>query len=448
MNISLERLEDCKAKLTAEVPSSVAEEAKADITKAFAGQAKVPGFREGKIPVSVIKKRYAAQIEEELKERLVRQVLGEAGEQEKIKIMGIVKIEREIFEADGAFSLIVEVVLEPDTQVKDYKEIPVDVPKMEITDDVIEDSLQAIRKNLAKMVEVERAAATDDIVTFSYQAKIDEETKASWIEKQLSFFTEYEGCEVELLENEEELREPLPGIAAAVAGMKTGDVNDIEIQFPEDFGAEDLAGEKITFQVTVTAVKERELPELDDEMAKKIGTEDLADLKEKVRQQNEQEREKVRSQIIQNRILTHLNDELEFEIPQHILFNETQFQVNQMVQRGYQQGLQEDDIQKNQEELVSSAEQQAKQNVKTNFILRQIAEVEGLSVSDEELSQKLMMDAMQQGIPAKKYFRDLRKKGGFDEVRSNILLSKTLEFLAASATITETDLPEEDEAKA
>ncbi len=448
MNISLERLEDCKAKLTAEVPSSVAEETKGNITKAFASQAKVPGFREGKIPTSVIKKRYATQIEEELKERLVRQALGEASEKEKVNIMGIVQIEREVFEADGAFSLIVEVVLEPDAQVKDYKEIPVEVPKMEITDKVINDSLQAIRKNLAEMVEVDRAATIDDIVTFGYEAKVDDDTKAAWVEKQLSFFTEYDGCEVELLENEEDLREPLPGIAAAVTGMKTGDVNEIEIEFPEDFGAEDLAGKKITYQVTVSAVKERELPELDDELAKKIGTEDLNDLKDKVRQQNEQERDKTRNQIIQNRILTHLNDELEFDLPQHVLFNETQFQVNQMVQRGYQQGLQEEDIQENQEQLVSSAEQQARQNVKTNFILRQIAEAEGLSVSDEEFSQKLMMDAMQQGIPAKKYFRELRKKGGFDEIRGNILLSKTLEFLTASATITEVDMPEDDEAKA
>ncbi len=448
MNTSLERLDDCKAKITAEVPASAAKSNREQIVSAFAMQAKVPGFRPGKIPQSVIEKRYAKQIEEELKERLVRDALNDSAKKEDITIMGIVKIERELFEADGAFSLIAEVVLEPDVKIENYKEIPVDVPKAEITDEMVDESLKEIQKNLAEMVEVERAAATNDIVAFNYVAKIDDETKENFVEKQLSFFTEYEGVEVELLEEEENLREPLPGIAAAVTGMKKDEEKGVDIVFPEDFGAEDLAGKTITYAVTVAAVKERDLPEINDELATKLGTEDLADLKTRVRQQNEQELEKSKTQIIQSQILEHLDKKLEFDIPQHVLFNETQHQVNQMVQQGYQQGLQEEDIQENQDQLLSNAEQRAKANVKTNFILRQIAEAENLSVGDEELTQRLMMDASQQGVPVKKYFRQLQKDNQIEGIRNNILLSKTLEFLTSNATITEVDPPEENEAKA
>jgi len=140
MNISLERLEDCKARVTAELAASETNSIKDSVVSAFASQAKVPGFRPGKIPSKVIKKRYQPQIEEELKERLFRKILREVSEEEKVTILGIVQIDREVFEADGAFSLITEVVLEPDTQVKDkqsYKGIAVEIPKIEITDEVV-----------------------------------------------------------------------------------------------------------------------------------------------------------------------------------------------------------------------------------------------------------------------------------------------------------------------
>ena len=119
-----------------------------------------------------------------------------------------------------------------------------------------------------------------------------------------------------------------------------------------------------------------------------------------------------------------------------------------MVQQGYQQGLREEDIEENHELLVSNAQERAKSSVKTNVILSQIAKTEGISVSDEELSQKLMMDAMQQGIQPKKYFKDIQKKNQIDGIRSNLLLTKTLEFLVENAKITEVDSPEENEAKA
>jgi trigger factor len=133
-----------------------------------------------------------------------------------------------------------------------------------------------------------------------------------------------------------------------------------------------------------------------------------------------------------------------FDLPEHIVFNETQRQVNEMVGRGYEQGMSEGDIEQNQEDFLKNAETQAKNNVKTMFILDEIAEKEGITVSDDELSQRVYMMAMQQRRPVKKVARELNQQKAFPEIRHDILISKTLDFLRENAVVTEVDPPEDD----
>jgi trigger factor len=152
----------------------------------------------------------------------------------------------------------------------------------------------------------------------------------------------------------------------------------------------------------------------------------------------------MKQQIIDNQILGHLNEEMAFDLPEHIVFNETQRQVNEMVGRGYEQGMSEGDIEQNQEDFLKNAETQAKNNVKTMFILDEIAEKEGITVSDDELSQRVYMMAMQQRRPVKKVARELNQQKAFPEIRHDILISKTLDFLRENAVVTEVDPPEDD----
>ena len=133
-----------------------------------------------------------------------------------------------------------------------------------------------------------------------------------------------------------------------------------------------------------------------------------------------------------------------FDLPQHIVFNETQRQVNQLVSRGYEQGMSEGDIEENQEDLMKSAETQAKNNVKTMFILEEIAQKEGIFASQEEVSQRVMMMAQQQRRPVKKLARELRDNNGFENIHQDIVISKTIEFLRSNAKVTEVDAPAEE----
>jgi trigger factor len=135
---------------------------------------------------------------------------------------------------------------------------------------------------------------------------------------------------------------------------------------------------------------------------------------------------------------------MSFDLPQHIVFNETQRQVNQMVSRGYEQGMSEGEIEENQEDLMKSAETQAKNNVKTMFILEEIAQKEGITASQEEVSQRVMMMAQQQRRPVKKLARELRDNNGFENISQDIVISKTIEFLRSNAKVSEVEAPAEE----
>ena len=444
MNITVERLPECKARLSAEIPADTVTNTRKQIVAAYSAQAKVPGFRPGKIPANVIEKRYAADIEGELKDRLARSAYGEAREKENLAILGIAQVEREQFEADGSYMLAVEVVTEPEVEVADYKEIEVEVQKMEVTDDMIDGYLDNMRKQQAVPTDVDRAAQPTDLVVVDYTGTLDGEPLEEKLEKEAGPLAKGESHWADVPEEGEEPREFIPGLSKAVDGMSAGDTKTFDAEFAEDFPVEAVAGKTVTYEIKVTQGKERELPTLDDAHAQAMGAETLEDLKDNVRAQFEQQMAQSRNQIIDNQLLAHLNDEMTFDLPQHIVFNETQRQVNQRVSRGYEQGMSEGDIEENQEDLMKSAETQAKNNVKTMFILEEIAQKEGITASQEEVSQRVMMMAQQQRRPVKKLARELRDNNGFENIHQDIVISKTIEFLRSNAKVTEVDAPAEE----
>jgi len=445
MNISVERLPECKARLSAAIPAETVKKTRREIVSAYTTQAKVPGFRPGKIPVAVIEKRFAGPIEDELKDRLARSAYAEARTKEDLIILGIAEVEREVFEADGSYMLAVEVVTEPEIEIGNYKGIPVEITKMEVSDEMINGYLDNTRKQQAVPKDSDKAAGPGDLAVISYVATLEGEPLADKIETEAGPLASGDDHWVDLPEEGAEPREFIPGLAAAVVGLSAGETKSFDATYAEDFPIAAVAGKTVSYEVTVKQVKERELPELNDEFAKAIGAESVDALRERVRAQFEMQRERMRSQIIDNQILGHLNQDATFDLPQHIVFNETQRQVNQMVSRGYEQGMTESDIQENQEDLLKNAETQAKNNVKTMFILDEIAKAEGITVDDNEMSQRVAMIAYQQRRPIKKVARELRDRNAFGEIRQDILISKTIEFLRANATVTEVDPPETSE---
>lgn len=447
MNIAVEHLPDCKAKLTIEIGPDIVESERKGLVRAFASQAKLPGYRPGKIPAAVVEKKFAAQINEELTDRLMRRAWAEADEKENLGILGVAGVERQMFEADGAFSLVAEVVTQPQIDLPDYGEIPVEVPKLEVTDENIDNVLERMRQNFAEFEDVEgRALRKGDVAVISYAGFLEDRPLSEIVEEEQTPLAASDEYWVKVPESEED-RSFLPGFGEQLEGLEIDGEKEVAITLPEDLGVEALDGKDVRYEVTVTGIKEQQLPEIDDELAGKVEEgKTLEEVRESIKAQMEVEQENQRRELITNQILNHLTGSAEFELPEHILFNETQRHVNQMVMQGYQSGMGQEQIEESQEDILNSASARAKSSVKATFLLEKIAEKEDISVSDDELSRQVMMMAAQSGRPVKKFARELRERNGFGEIRHDLLISKVLEFLRGNVSVTEVDPPAETDA--
>lgn len=448
MNISVERLPDCKARLSVEIPASKVNSERDQLVAAYAQQARIPGFRPGKAPKSAVEKRYSKEINGELSERLVSQAVHQAGSDENLEILGVSQVESELFGPDGSFAWAAEVVISPEFQLPDYSSIPVEVPRNEISDEQVDGVLERMRQNQAEFNEVsDRALQTGDIAVVSWTATLDGTPLGEAIEADVPQLAESEEYWVKLPAEGED-NNFLPGFAETLAGLSTGDQKDVEITLPDEFQPEELQGKTVVFATTVKEIKEQVLPEIDEEFAAKVGEgKSLEEVKSDIRQGLEAEGERMRENMITNQILAHLGERLEFELPEHLVFNETQRQVNDMVYESYQRGADQNLIEEHQSEILESAQTRAKMNLKTTFILEKIAEAETISATDEELSRHIAMSAAQSGRPVKKVLQELKKNNGLPSARHDIMIGKVLEFLRSKVELTEVD-PQEAGAEA
>ncbi len=446
MNISVERLPECKANINVEIDADQVTETRNSIVSAFTSQAQVPGYRPGKTPQKVVEKRFARPIQEELTERLLGLAFGKVQEDEKLPIIGIETIGKQEVETDGRFVLEAEVITEPDFELSDYKGISVEVPKREVTDELVTDYLTQMQKYTAEREEVERAAAAGDRSIVSYTATLKDAAEGEDLEALVGengkILITAEDHTAELPAEGADAQEFIPGLAAAIVGMQPNETKSFEATFADDFGLAELQGRTLTYDLTLNKVEEYQLTELDDKFAETFGAESLEELQGRVREQYQSQFDQEKNQIIENQILTKLNEEHSFDLPQHMVFNETQRQVNEMVMRGYQQGISQEQVAEQQEALMSNAQQTAMQNVKTLFLVEQIAENEGIKVSDEEVYMHIQMMAQQEQRPLKKVMKELQQKNAIGQIKQQIVFGKTVELLRSEAQITEVEAEE------
>ncbi|MCB1092259.1 MAG: trigger factor, partial [Verrucomicrobiae bacterium] len=279
------------------------------------------------------------------------------------------------------------------------------------------------------------------IAVLNWKASLDGKPLAEAVEVETGALAEAEEYWV-AIPTEGEEGNFLPGFTDQIIGLKAGDTKDVTVTIPAEFQPEELQGKEVVFAVSVTAVKERELPPLDDELAGKISEgKTLEEVREEIKKGLMAEHERMRNNLVTNQILAHINEKMEFELPQHLLFNETQRQVNDMVYESYQRGADDELIREHQNEIIENAQVRAKMNLRTTFILEKIAEAEGIAATDEEVSRQVVMMAAQSGKPMKKVLQQMRKNNGFARVRHDLTMAKVLNFLRSKAAITEVDAP-------
>lgn len=440
MNITVDKQPNCTATLKVEVPSEAVRTERDRIVSTYASQARIQGFRPGKAPRNVVEKRFAPQISEELEQRLGRKAFDEALRKENLKVLDFGQPTGFNETPDGSMTFESRLTLAPDVDLPDYKGITLQSPAPELTDAELEQQIDGIRERFAEYQDItDRAAEAGDLAVLDYSSTLDGKPLEEAIEKSAGYLAGREGFWMKIDE-----QSFLPGFAMELVGTKPGDEKTITVTVPEDFPLAELHGKELVFAVSVKELKTQQLPELDDDFAAKLGAGSMDDLRENIRQRAEYEKRRQIDDMKVNQIVEYFSSQVDFELPDDLLREETQSQADQLVKRGVQSGMNEDEIAAQQQEIFVTAGVQARTNLKTNFILQEIARLEGIEVNDQELVQHLARIAQSQKQNAKKFIKDMQRQGRIPGIRNSMLVGKAIDFILEHAKVEETSAPAEE----
>jgi len=443
MNIVVEKQPKCIAVLNVEVPSADVAAKRQSITSTYASKAKISGFRPGKTPKAVILKRFGKQISEELIEALFSEACDQALEKEKLKVLDFGFPENLNERPDGSIVFDTKLTLAPEFTLPEYKGIEVKAPTTKVTDEELAAQLESLRERLAEFDDVsDRPLQNDDIAVVDFTTTVDGIPLEEVIGEKGKYLAKRENHWLPIKEGSF-----LPGYADQLVGMKQGDKKDVIITLNDEFPFEELRGKEMTLHTSLEGIKESKLPELNDEFAEKlVPGKTLDEIKDMIRENMSQEKAKQINELKVNQIVEKLNSAVDFELPEEIVQRETQSQANTLVEEGSKQGASDEDMLKQQQEIFAVAGQRAVTNLRTNFLLQEIAAVEKITVSDADLLGQISKVAEQRGQPIKKVISDLQKSRQIQSIRNSMLIGQTIDFLLEQAKVEEVPA-EEFEAK-
>ncbi|MGX7446889.1 trigger factor [Dolosigranulum pigrum] len=406
--------------------------------KKIRGRLNVPGFRKGKVPRKLFNKMYG---EEALYEDALNDLLPRAYqkalaqlEDEDFELVGEPNIDIKSMEKDADWEIIAEVPLKPEVTLGDYKNIEVTKQDRTVTDEDVADELESRRQRAVELALKDDAAEEGDTVVIDFEGYKDGE--------------KFDGGSAENHSLELGSGQFIPGFEDQLIGAKSGDEKDVEVTFPEEYGAEELAGQDVVFKVVVHEVKEKRVPELDDEFAKDVDdeVETLDELKDKIRQQLEKSKDRAATEATDDEAIQKAVENAEVpEIPEAMIDEEVDRQFNLFINNLQQQGISKDQymsmIGTSEQELRNQFRNEADFNVKTNLVLEAIAKAENIDVTTEDIDAEIKDLAEQYGM------EEDRVRGILSEdlLKHDISLKKSIDLITTTAEEVLEPVEESDE---
>ena len=434
MNVAVESLPNCLATLRVELEPQRVQKAREELIQEFGRSVRVAGFRQGKVPRSLVEKRFQKQIREELEGKLLRESTWEAIREKQLKVLQISNVEDVQLGADHQMSFTATVVTHPHFDLPTYKGLTVTPPSTDVSDADVDQSLESLRDQNADFTDVTgRTAQMDDYVVVDYTGTIDGQPVHEAFPKAGKPLTQNEGFWIKMTEEAF-----FPGYCAHLVGASIGDTREFDITVPEDFPVEGMPGKQIHYKVTLQAIKSKALPELNDAFASSVlEGKSLEELRKIARE--EISRQKISQAETEKRrqIMQHLLQAVECELPTGILRSETQRLINEIISENRARGIADEVIQGSDREVIGAASQGAREKVKGSFILLRIAEAEGLKVGQDELFRRIAGMAQRYNVDFEKMYKTLHKRDALGELQQEILTGKALDLLVSQAVIGE-----------
>lgn len=390
--------------------------------------AKVDGFRPGKVPASVIEKTFKNEINEQILNHLISDAYREAVTSNELRPIADIKLEKFDVKEDLAEATFTIPVL-PEIKLGEYKGVKVERETVNVTEEKVNEELESLRKRAGKLKETEAGtkAELNDTANIDFEGFIDGEAfdggKAEGFDLTLG-----SGSFIDNFEDQ-------------IVGHVAGDEFDVNVSFPENYGAANLAGKPALFKVKLNTVKRTEEAKLDDELAKELGHETLEELTVKTKENLEKREETRIANELRNKVVEAVLETTKFEVPAALTDREVQNQINRFAQQMQMQGLSLNQYFEMTGQTIEAMKEQmregAEKAVKTDLVLSEIAKVEKIEATEEEVNNEIEMMAAMYGMDKDTIIADIKKAGNYDAFIDNTKFQienrKTIEFLVENA---------------
>jgi trigger factor len=411
---------DCTRELVLDIPADEVKKAYGKVVRNYSKYAKIPGFRAGKVPETVIKRRFATEIRKDVIDGLLPERFNKAVHDLGVAPVGQPQV-TELTVEDGQ-PLHVKAVFEfvPAFSIEGYQSVTVDKPSVEITEEEFRLEMAELRESRATIepVEEDRALVDGDWAQITYKGEVEGETEAAPIAGE-DTLVEVGG------------KDTVEAFTTVLRGAKPGQELKAEVIYPAEYGDAKLAGKTVAYELEVKAIKKRTLPALDDDFAKELGNyESFADLETQVREHMASRKRRSVEGETKDRLFAALTERYPFPVPESLV----QEQIDARLERGLRalaaQGMDTEQMRKLDFGRLRAAQRTSAQaEVKSMILLDRIAHEENITVSDEEMDRELEIAAIQSREPLDALRARLTEDGGLARIREQLRREKTASIL-------------------
>ena len=421
MTAEIVEVNSCKKDLAVELPATELEQEIDKIAREYSRNAKVPGFRPGKVPLSVIRQRYGKDMREEATQKIIERSWKQAIEEHQLHPLAQPTLKEMENKPDSPLKFTLSFEVLPDLEVKDYKEVPVTQKTPEITDEKVAQALESVREQHAQFIPVDEGEAVDGhILTVSVDGEFEDKSKPTHEE------------EVTLVLGHPQTNE---GFTKNLLGVRSGETRTFDIQYPEDYYRKEFAGKKVHYTVLVKDIKEKQLPELNDDFAKDIGHESIEALKKKVHEDLVTQATQSAEKDAREALLKSIIDRQTIDVPDCMVQDELESQVNRMATRLAMQGINIQDASIDWKKIFDEEKPHAEQSVRRSILLDAIARQENIEISDEEIDSELRKIAEGTNKSVEALKAQLEKESRIEGFKQHLLENKAFDFIYRNAKI-------------
>ena len=413
----------CCCEASFSFPADAVKAEKAKVTAYIGGVARLPGFRAGKAPAALIASKFTGEIKEELRNRIMGAAFAKIEENKELEILTVGFKTQPDMDKEGDIEFVLNMNTAPAIDLGDYNAISVELPQDAVTDEMIEERLKLYHTMYGSFADVEEPAKADDMLKVNYSSDFElPEDASAGLKRRVA-------CDDTFLMLSEP--ESIPGAIAALTGAEKGKEYSFAATFGDDCGEDALKGKTVNYKVTVLAVQRRK--ELTDaELLEKIKMDSIDELRKVIRQGLERDSEAKRRQDAAEAVFKKLDEAAgEFDMPPALLDSENAKELQNIARTSVRSEADADKFKAELEEHKKTAEANAKTALRRRLILSKLAKLEGLTVSDAELNDRITGMSYYYGMKPAELRTALERNGAIEELRMEMAAEGALEKLVA-----------------